>query len=347
MKRFLNLRWASVLLVAVALIAVTTARVLDATAREEPPMEVDQLRERDGVPVEIIRATEAPLRLMRSFTGTARGIRSATLRAATGDQILEIPVRVGQRVEESQVLVRQSSRGSMSSLDQARAAWEQAQRTVDRFRPLHEEGPLSDHDWDEALTGLRVAEANLEAARKAIVLTSPIAGTVTDVLVTEGTYPDPGDPLVRVSDLSRTQLLLHVSPEQRREMELGQRAGIPGSEAEGSVTRIALQADPESRLLEVEITFPGSSGLLPGALSPVEILVLEREAVISLPSHALFDDSIWVLDGQDLAHRVPVTIGARTRDRVEVLSGVEAGDRVVVAGGTLLSEGVLARVVGG
>lgn len=347
MKRFFNLKWASVLLVAVALVAITTARVLHATAQVEPPLEVDRIRERDGVPVEIVRVAEAPLRLTRSFTGTARGIRSATLRASTGDQILEIPVRVGQAVEVDQILVRQSSQGSMSSVDQALAAWERAKRTVDRFRPLHEEGALSDHDWDEALTALRVAEANLEAARKAILLTSPIAGTVTDVLVTEGSYPGPGDPLVRVSDLSSTQLLLQVSPAQRREMELGQTALIPGTGLEGRITRVAIQADPETRLLEVEITFPASGELLPGSLSPVEVLVLEREAAIAIPVNALMADAVWILDDEDRARRVRVTTGARTRDRVEILDGLDPGDRLVVAGATLLSEGVLSRVVGG
>ena len=98
MKSKLNLKWASIIAVAVILIGVISARVIEATADVEPTLDVDQLRQRDGVPVEVTRVQPAPLVVRRSFTGSVRGIRSATVRAATGDEILEIPVRVGQRV---------------------------------------------------------------------------------------------------------------------------------------------------------------------------------------------------------------------------------------------------------
>jgi multidrug efflux pump subunit AcrA (membrane-fusion protein) len=79
----------------------------------------------------------------------------------------------------------------------------------------------------------------------------------------------------------------------------------------------------------------------------VEVLVLEREAALSIPSHALEGAWVWVVDREGRAHRIQVATGVRTRDRVEILSGLNQGDRVVVAGATLLSEGVLTRVVGG
>ncbi|MFO8173413.1 MAG: efflux RND transporter periplasmic adaptor subunit, partial [Longimicrobiales bacterium] len=143
----------------------------------------------------------------------------------------------------------------MASVNQAEAAFEQARRTVDRLRPLHEKGAISDQDFDNALTALRVAEANLEAAQRSVVLTSPVAGVVTDVPATVGSFPAPGDPLVHVSDLSRVQVILQVSSGQRQELALGQRVVLPGAHEDspasaeagrpwtGEVTRIAMQAD--------------------------------------------------------------------------------------------------------
>jgi multidrug efflux pump subunit AcrA (membrane-fusion protein) len=272
-------------------------------------------------------------------------------------------------VQEGDVVVRQSSQGSMASVRQAEAAFEQAQRTADRLRPLHERGAVSDQDWDNALTALRVAEANLEAARKSIVLTSPIAGVVTNVLVTPGTFPGDGDPLVRISDLSQVQLLLQVSPEQKAELALGQPAFLPTNDIGGRVTRIALQADPETRLVEVEVTFPGSvtrpatvgasgsagssgiapgtAAVLPGALATVEIVVGTRDSALQIPTAALNGDAVWVVDAEGRAHRMPVTLGLRARDRLEVLGGLAPGDRVVTSGASLLSEGAEARIVEG
>jgi len=179
------------------------------------------------------------------------------------------------------------------------------------------------------------------------VLTSPISGTVTDILVTPGSFPESGDPLVRISDLSRVQLLLKVSPDQRKELALGQPVFLPDSEIRGEVTRIALQADPESRLLEVELTFPESGPLLPGALSTVEVVILEKEATIAVPTVALRDGGIWVVDEEGVAHRLAVEAGLRSESRVEILSGLRPGARIVVAGASLLTEGVQTRIVGG
>jgi len=347
MKRFFNLKWAAFLLVAAFLVTTASIRVMEATAPAEDALDVDQIRERDGIPVEVIQVQEAPLQIRRTFTGIVRAIRSATVRAGTGDQIMEIPFRVGQAVEEGAVVVRQSSRGSMASVDQADAAYQQALRTVDRLRPVFERGGISEQAWDEAQTALLVAESNLEAARKAIVLTSPIRGTVTDVLVNPGTYPGAGDPLVRISDLSRMQVLLAVTPEQRRELALGQTTFLPNSDTRGEVTRIALQADPESRLLEVEVTFPGGSTLFPGTLTGVDVVVLEKESAISLPASALDESGVWVVDSDGLARRVSVDVGIRSLGQIEILSGLDPGATVVTAGASLLSDGARTRIVGG
>jgi RND family efflux transporter MFP subunit len=337
-------------IIGIALIALVILRVVQASAEREPDPDVDEIRRRTGMPVEVTRASYAPLIVRREFTGTLRGVRSATIRAKTGDEIVEIPVRVGQRVRAGDVLIRQSSLGSVAAVRQAEAAWEQAARSVERLRPLKERGAISDQDWDNAVTALRVAEANLEAARRAVVLTSPFDGIVTDVLESRGTVPSPGDPLVRISDLSEIQVRLQVSPEQAQELALGQPALLASQGLEGQVTRIALQADPETRLLEVELTFPGGTaveGLVPGSLVTVQVEVGRRESCLVVPERAVREGIAWVVDADRLAHRRQVRLGLRGNGNVEVLVGLAEGERVVVAGASLLSEGVTTRIVGG
>ncbi|HSW30329.1 MAG TPA: efflux RND transporter periplasmic adaptor subunit [Longimicrobiales bacterium] len=330
-----------------ALVGLVALRIVQATAEVAPTPDVDQIRAESGIPVEVVAAELAPLEVRRSFTGALRGVRSATLVARTADEILEIPVRVGQRVGEGTVLVRQSAQGSMAAVNQAQAAYEQAQRTAERLGPLHERGAISDQDWDGAQTALRVAQANLDAARRAVVLTSPISGVVTDVMVTAGSFPKSGDPLVRVSDLSRVQVLLGLSPEQAAELARGQQAHLPAQGLEGEVTRIALQADPDTRLVEVELTFPGSASVTPGTLVQADVVVGSKEQALVVPRAALQDGGVWVVGDGDRVQLRTVQLGLQGSDRVEILSGLQADERVVVAGASLLSEGALARVVEG
>lgn len=338
---------------ALAIAAVVIIRIVQASAPVEPTPDVPEIRQRSGIPVEVAPATVGPLEVRRSFTGQVRGIRSATVRARTGDEILDIPVHVGQRVSEGTVVLRQSSQGSQASVRQAEAAHAQAARTVERLRPLHEQGAISAQDWDNAQTALTVAQANLDAARRAIVLTSPIDGVVTDILETPGSFPGVGDPLMRISDLSRVQVIPGVSPGQREELSVGQTALLSSTPIRGTVTRIALQADPESRLIEVEVTFPGEVAgngtptVVPGTLATVEVVVGARDSTLLVPASSLQDGSVWVVDGENIAHVRPVQVGLQGNGSVEILQGLAAGEQVVTAGMSLLSDGVRTRVVGG
>jgi membrane fusion protein (multidrug efflux system) len=346
---------------AVAFVALVVFRIVQATRGTPSSPDVEQIRAQEGIPVEVAAARQAPLVVLRDFTGTLRGIREATVRAKTGDEIVDIPVQVGQRVRTGQVVIRQSSRGSRSSVDQAEAAYQQATRSVDRLRPLKERGAISDQDWDNALTGLRVAQANLEAARRSVDLISPIDGIVTDIPVTRGSMPESGDPLVRVSDLSRIQVLLAVSPDQARELALGQPAQLPAQGLTGQVTRIALQASPGSRLLEVELTFPGpgagpgvsgdssttSEPPIPGTLVTARVEIGRRASALVVPQAAVQAGAMWTVGTDGCAHRRDVTLGLTGDGQVEVVSGLEAGEQVVVAGASLLSDGAHVRVVGG
>jgi len=339
-------------LIGLALVVLVVIRVIQASADTEPAPDVDQIRQRTGIPVEVTAARIGELVVRREFTGTLRGVRSGTVRAKTGDEIVDIPIRVGQRVRTGDVLVRQRSQGSVAAVHQAEAAFEQAQRTVERLRPLREQGAISEQDWDNAVTALEVATANRDAARLSVELTSPIDGIVTDVIESRGTVPSPGDPLVRVSDLSRVQVRLQVSPQQARELAIGQPATLPESELTGTVSRIALQADPDSRLLEVELTFPGASAsgsgsVVPGSLVKALVEVGRRETCLIVPQIAVRDGAVWVVDDAGTATRRPVTVGLAGDDLVEVQEGLKEGERVVTAGASLLSDGAQTRIVGG
>jgi RND family efflux transporter MFP subunit len=337
--------------VAVALVALVVFRVVRATSGTAAAPDVDAIRQRTGIPVEVAAARLGELVVRREFTGALRGIRSATVRARSGDEVVEIPAVVGQRVRLGEVLLRQSSQGSAASVAQARAAYEQAQRTVDRMRPLQERGAISDQDWDSAVTALRVAESNLDAARGQVDLKSPIDGVVTDILVTRGAVPQSGDPLVRVSDLSRLQVILEVSAEQARELAVDQPATLPDIGLEGRVSRIALQADPASRLLEVELTFPGAPlrpavDVVPGTLVPVRIEVGRRADALLVPEAAMRDSLVWVVDSAGVARQRAVRLGLSGDGWVEVQGGLAPGERVVTAGASLLSDGAQTRIVG-
>jgi RND family efflux transporter MFP subunit len=335
-----------VILAIIAIGAVIVFRVIQATGEREPSPTIERIREERGVPVRVAEAEVGALEVWREYSGTVSGTREGIVRARSDAQISEVTVSVGQRVRRGQVLVRQAEEAAEARVRQAEATLRQAERMVERLRPLQEAGAISDQEWDAAVTQMELAEAEVAAARDPLTLTSPLAGTVTDVIARPGMVPSTGDPLVRVSDLSRLMVSLQVGAADVARMEQGQQARLPGTDSRGQVRRIALQADSVTRLVEVEVEFPGGVRLVPGMLATVEIRVASRTDVVQVPPAAIRDGAVWVVNADDRAFRRQVTVGLQSQQRIEVVAGLEAGEQVVTEGASLLTEGAQVRIVG-
>jgi membrane fusion protein, multidrug efflux system len=334
-------------LVGFLLLATIVFRVVQASSPEEAAPTIEQIRAEQGVPVTTATVVAGELTVWREHNGTVSGAQEGVVRARTGDEIASVPVTVGTRVGRGQVLVRQTGEGTAARVRQAEAARRQAASMVERLRPLHAAGAISDQEWESAQTQLELSTADVVAARDATTLTSPLAGTVTEVIARPGMVPSAGDPLVRVADLSRLVVYVRVSAAEAAEIRQGQTARIAGTGQIGEVRRIALQADPATRRVEVEVSFPPTAGLIPGTLATVEIEVARRNNVIQVPRTAVRDGQAWVIDSDGRAARRSVQLGLQSQEQVEVVSGLQPGERVVVEGGGLLSDGAQVRIVAG
>lgn len=323
---------------------IFVVRLVQLSGDEQPDPTVDEIREARGLPVVLAAADRGDLETWRHFSGTVMGDREAVLRARSDDEIRELLADVGDRVTQGQTLVRQAGQGSDARIRQAQAGLEQAERTVERLRPLWEAGALSDQDWDEANTQLELAEADLESTAEIQGGIAPISGLVSEVPARVGSFPQLGDPLIRIVDDASYRVPLRISEAQARELERGMSARVAGLEAEGELDRMAIQASAVTRLVEVEARFPGSSSLRPGALVTVEVLVAAVEDVVRVPRQALGDDGVWVVSGGEAEFRT-VEVGLQNDQWVEIMSGLDSGEAVVVEGASLLTDGARVEVI--
>jgi multidrug efflux pump subunit AcrA (membrane-fusion protein) len=147
------------------LVLLIIFRVVQAMSPGEPQPTVDQIRAEQGVTVSTATVAAGELAVWREFNGTVSGAQEAVVRARTGDQVTSVPVTVGTRVRRGQVLVQQSGEGTAARVRQAEAARRQAASTVERLRPLHAAGAISEQEWEQAQTQLELATADVVAAR--------------------------------------------------------------------------------------------------------------------------------------------------------------------------------------
>ncbi len=332
--------------IGLVILVIFVVRIIQLSADEEPAETIDEIRSSQGIPVVVTEVERGDLERWLRFSGTVTGEREAVIRARSDDEIREIRVSVGDRVSQGQLLVRQAGQGTDARIRQAEAAYRQAERSVERLRPLWEAGALSDQDWEDALTALELAEADVASVSEVQGGIAPISGVVSEVPARVGSFPAAGDPLVRVVDDSWYRIPLRISERQASEIERGMVAEVAGTEDRGVVDRISIQASAMTRLVEVETRFSGSASLRPGTLVTVRIRVAGADNVVMIPRAALRDDTgVWVLSNDDTVEFREVEVGLRNDERIEIIAGLEPGEQVVVEGASLLSEGARVRVV--
>lgn len=355
------------ILITVAVVAVIAAVVYFRVARtgdEAPPRSIDEIQAAEGVPVDVATVRTGAMTVAREVTGEVSGIRQSTLRSSGAYKVADVLVREGERVRRGRKLLRYdtvTSPDRMARLAQAREAYENAQRNLDRLEPLYREGAVAESDLDAARTALAIAEADLRNARLELEIESPLDGVVTLVAVRAGDAVDIGDVVAQVAILDSVRVGADVAGETVREIEVGDpvlleerfAAGREPGRADGRVTRVSLGANPDTRLFRVEAILDNSDGRLrPGLTVTLEVVVDRAAGVTIMPVAAILDDravtagsehDVYVVDG-DVARLTRVTIGRLAEDVVEVVSGAGDGDRVVVFGANRLKDGAAVRI---
>lgn len=164
-----------------------------------------------------------------------------------------------------------------------------------------------------------------------------LAGQLQEVLVEEGQRVGLGTNIARVARPDELQAELRVPETQARDVQIGQRVDIDTRNGivEGRVVRIDPAVQSGTVQVDVEIT-----GALPRGARPdlsvdgtIEIERLEDVIYVGRPAYGQPNStvSLFKLEGNGYAVRVPVELGRTSVNTVEIVQGLEPGDRVILS----------------
>lgn len=297
-----------------------------------------------------VTASDFPVRI--SLSGTLKGDRQTVLVCRIQSTVLSTDVRVGDRVERGQKLIRLDPGGVQSQYRQLEALYRDAEKQLEKMRSLYASGAVSERDLDRTETEFEVARANFGAARQQVEIESPIAGVVTDLYVRTGDEVSPGVRLLEVADVSTLRLSLEVPSSQIGLLAIGQPVEVrspydTSRVMNGSVYSIADAADRNTRSFEVECTFPQPRrGFAPGTFVTADITVEVLKNALSLPDEAIIyraGEAMTYVVVADSARLVPVEVLAHHGGRAAIEAELRPQDRVVVTGQKNLSPGAPVR----
>lgn len=224
-------------------------------------------------------------------------------------------------------------------------------------------------DVSAAKARVRVAQASVTQAETMLAYTeirAPFDGVVTKRRAVKGHYVHPANssssqPLLIVVSTEKVRVFVDIPEMEAPLLDAGYDVDGAGDKAvvraqslvdqvfEARVTRSSWSLDERNRSLTAEIDLANNDGkLLPGSFATVNILLEQRDDVLTLPITAIVRDGdktfcCIVVAGQ--IEQRSIQLGLRVKDEVEIVSGLDGTEAVVLTRASSLQPGQRVEII--
>ena len=254
-----------------------------------------------------------------------------------------------------------------SELTGAQAAEARSERDFKRDSELYDKHVIADSQYDYAVQQYRSAQAQVSQANAALrqvkinlgycKLFAPMDGVVIDRSIEIGSLVEPNTVAFRIADTSEMKAVFGVADIEIGRFSLGEPEtlvsdAIPGDRITGKITRIDPEADPITRVFDVEVTVPNTDdNLRSGMIASLDIGRTTAPAadLPTLPLAAIVRPpgdpqgfAVYIAGdegGRTVARLRRVQLGAIVGNEIAVRSGVKSGERVIIRGATMVNDG--------
>ena len=337
-----------------AAIAILTAIIKMPAKKQEAPA-----TEAPPVNVTVMNVTAEP-QLADTFDlpAVVEPNRIVTVSSEVSGRIERIPLEEGNKVSAGDLLIQLNTDLILPEFESAKAQVERDQIEFERITNLAKENAATQRELDNATSQLAISKARLEGIRARLERTSifaPTAGVLNNLLVEEGEYVDPGNPVAQVVDTDTVKVVVEIPERDIAFFSLGDKAeifvNIKGEDErlEGIVTFISELADPKTRSTRAEITLNNEQRLLrSGQIVHVGLTrrILKDAVLIPLLAVIPMEDgkAVYVVNSSQ-AKRRDVKLGIIRGDQVQIESGLEPGDKLIIAGHRFVAPGQKVNIV--
>jgi membrane fusion protein (multidrug efflux system) len=295
--------------------------------------------------VVLLEARRQPVTESLTLTGTITPNEMVEIKAETDGIVQEILFAEGERVADSQLLVKLDETKSAAALAEAEAQLKLSQANHDRARQLFQDRLISQQEFDQTSSIFAVNQATVNMKQRDLKdarVNAPFAGVVGARQISPGQVITRTTVLTWLVDLNTVKVEVKVPERYLRQLSLGQPlefsvAAFPGELFKGEVYFVSPQIDEGTRTALVKARIPNADAKLRGGMfASLDLKLQLREAAIVIPEPALMSSAdaflVFVVGADGKAQMRPVEVGLRMAGRAEVVKGLEVGEKVVVEG---------------
>ncbi|NQD35690.1 efflux RND transporter periplasmic adaptor subunit [Permianibacter sp. IMCC34836] len=310
------------------------------------------------MPVEGVTVQPQPLQQTVEAVGSLVANETVVIRPEVAGRISRFGFTEGQPVKAGAVLVQLDDSVQAAQLQRAKATLDLAQADYQRRVDLLQKQLISQTEFDQTASQLKVAQADValaDAQLGKMRVRAPFDAVIGVRSVSPGAMVQAGQDLVTLVDVHPIKIdfriperyLASVQPQQDMQLTLD---ALPGRRFTGKVFAIDPQVDEKGRSLVLRAQVPNPKAeLKPGLFARVLLVLASKPAALLVPEQALVPNAdgsrtlFKVVDGKVTV--TPVTVGVRRNGEVEITEGLAAGDVVITAGHMKIQPGAAVTVI--
>jgi len=284
--------------------------------------------------------------------------RIVTVSSEVAGRIEKIRPEEGDKISAGDLLIQLNKDLILSEFESARAQVERDQIEFDRMTNLAKENAATQRELDNATSQLAISKARLEGIRARLERTSifaPTNGVLNDLLVEEGEYVDPGNPVARIVDNDTVHAVVDIPERDIAFFSVGDKARVDANVKDvdespiGTITFISELADPKTRTTRTEITLDNTEkDWHSGQIVRVTLTRRILKDAVMVPLLAVIPmengKAVYVVNSSQ-AKRHQVKLDIIKGDQVRITSGLEPGDKLIVSGHRFVAPGQKVNIV--
>lgn len=283
------------------------------------------------------------------ISGVTEADKQTVMTARSGGIIDELAVKQGDPVKQGQVIARIAPEGRDATLRTAEQLLEQRKAEADATSRLVKQGTLATLQGDAAMSALRAAESQVEAAQadmEKLDVVAPYDGIINTLDIEKGATVSAGmavatlislDPIIGVGEVNEADLGV------ARVGDVAELRLVSGATVNGTIRYISRSAQAATRTYTVEVKVPNPDLKISAGMTTE--VILRGQPVLATPvprSVVALNDAgdlgVRTVDDNDVVQFHPIDIVDDTTGAL-ILGGIPKGARVIVAGQNTVADG--------
>lgn len=298
-----------------------------------------------AMPVEGVKVQPQPLDQTVEAVGSLIANETVVIRPEVAGRIVRFGFAEGQPVRAGAVLVQLDDSVQAAQLARAKATLALAQADYQRRHELLEKKLISQTEFDQTASQLKVAQADVALAVAQLGkmrVKAPFDAVIGVRSVSPGAMVEAGQDLVTLVDVHPIKIDFRIPERYLSKVHVKQEVqlmldALPGRQYRGTVYAIDPQLDEKGRALVLRAEVPNPKAeLKPGLFARVALVLTSKADALMVPEQALVPNAdgtrtlFKVVDGKVVI--APVKTGVRRDGQVEITDGLQAGETVITAG---------------